>query len=141
MNLKYSFLIGFIMIACSMENENNRVSDLVSFRDSLTAEIMAVHDDVMPKHIELQQLKDQVDKEIESFKEDSVKLDQIKKLSNLLDSAYLSMKNWMYDYEPMADTMTREEILNYYSSEREKIDAVKLLMLESLEKAQHHINQ
>ena len=141
MDFKYSFLIGIIMMACSMDNESDGTSDLISFRDSLSAEIMAVHDDVMPKHLELQKLKDQIDKEIESIKEDSVKLDKIKAISDLLDSAYLSMNTWMYEYEPMADTMTREEILDYYSSEREKIDAVKYLMLESLEQAQQQINQ
>jgi hypothetical protein len=139
MNLKYAFFFFFLLLACSTEKDGNEAFDLGSLRDSLSAEIMAVHDDVMPKHLELQKLKNQIDERIRSFKEDSGDLGEVSKLSDLLDSAYISMNTWMYEYEPMVDTMTREEILEYYGSERDKIDAVKNLMLECLEKAQMEI--
>ena len=141
MNLKYSIVLVLLLISCSGKNEDTGSFSLAALRDSLSAEIMAVHDGVMPKHLELQKLKTQIDEKISTFSNDSNGLGDMSILSDLLDSAYNSMTAWMYEYEPMADTMTKQEILDYYSYQRDKIETVKDLMLECFEKAQQQIDQ
>ena len=133
--------LGLVLAACSGSGERSEKFDLGALKDSLQAEIMAVHDDVMPKHLELQRLKKQIDTKIEAIQNDSVLAGNMGMISELLDSAYHSMNRWMYEYEPMDSEMSREEILDYYKVERAKIDSVRTLMLESLNRAQEILKE
>ncbi len=124
---------GLFLFSCT--GSDTLEQNVGELKDSLQAEIMRVHDDVMPKHLELQKLKKEVDARAEELKNDTLLANNLSQVSVLLDSAYRSMNTWMYEYEPMSKDMTREEIMDYYRVEREKIDAVRDLMLESLDRA------
>lgn len=126
-------MTGLFLFSCT--GSDTLEQNVGELKDSLQAEIMRVHDDVMPKHLELQKLKKEVDARAEELKNDTLLADNLSQVSVLLDSAYRSMNTWMYEYEPMSKDMTREEIMDYYRVEREKIDAVRDLMLESLDRA------
>ncbi len=132
----FLLLLGAGMMLSSCSGDNSAKFDIGALKDSLQGEIMAVHDDVMPKHIEIQKLKKELDSRIDSLKSDSLIIENMKRIASLLDSAYHSMNKWMYEYEPMGSEMTKEEILEYYAEERAKIDSVRTLMLESLNQAQ-----
>ncbi len=126
-------MTGLFLFSCT--GSDTLEQNVGELKDSLQAEIMRVHDDVMPKHLELQKLKKEVDARAEELKNDTLLANNLSQVSILLDSAYRSMNTWMYEYEPMSKDMTREEIMDYYRVEREKIDAVRDLMLESLDRA------
>ena len=128
------FILPIVFLACTSPEEQE-AENLSQLRDSLTTKIMAVHDDVMPKHMEIQMLKKKAEEQLQTLADDSLAAAQMTYLRNLLDSAYRSMNTWMYEYEPLSEDMTREEILDYYRVEIEKVEAVRDLMLESLQEA------
>ena len=138
--MRFAFLSLLILGLISCENPKETAKQNVKLlKDSLTSEIMAVHDEVMPDHMKLQLLKDKIDERISQIEDDTVLRMKLEEISVLLDSAYRSMNSWMYEFEPMSEEMTREEILDYYKVEREKVDLVKEVMIKSLELAEQEI--
>ncbi len=138
--MRFAFLSLLILGLISCESPKETAKQNVKLlKDSLTSEIMAVHDEVMPDHMKLQLLKDKIDERISQIEDDTVLRMKLKEISVLLDSAYRSMNSWMYEFEPMSEEMTREEILDYYRVEREKVDLVKEVMIKSLELAEQEL--
>ena len=95
-------------------------------------EVMAVHDEVMPKMDDIMSLKSSLDSAIK-VSPDSAKA---KKLYSALDVADNQMMDWMENYD--SDSVkgkSEEEISKYFADQKTKITKVKVLTNKSIEEA------
>lgn len=103
------------------------------------AEVMAIHDEVMPK---LGQLKSFEKKAIQKASEldaaDSANIDQIKRLEALageLNQAYEGMFVWMRQYELDEDGQTPEEVKVYLEKQMTMVTVVNKAIKDALVKS------
>ena len=123
----------FALVACNKNKANDEAQE-----KKLIDEVMAVHDEVMPKGDELMSLKSKLDS-VAKVSSDSLK---IKDLVAGLDSADNQMSDWMEAYDPdIVKGKSHEEIVKYFEEEKGKITQVKNLTNSSIEKAQKFLNK
>ena len=95
-------------------------------------EVMAVHDEVMPKMDDIMSLKSSLDSAIK-VSPDSVKA---KELYSALDMADNQMMDWMENYDSESVKGKSEvEISKYFANQKTKIKEVKILTDKSIEEA------
>lgn len=124
------FITILTFIACSNDKKEQEV---------LMAEVIAVHDEVMPKMGELDRLARQLNNLADSLEVDSTQATLINMLrikASNLKSANESMMVWMrqYDAEFASKTESHEEVIGYLKDQMIKITKVKEEMNGSLEK-------
>lgn len=118
-----SVVVVSMVFACSKSEDKQK---------KMIEEVMAVHDEVMPKMDEIMTLKGQLDS-ISKVSPDSAKA---KGLYVSLDSADVQMMEWMEKYNPdQVKGKSEEEVIKYYESEKNKIVKVKELTNTSIEEA------
>jgi transposase-like protein len=103
------------------------------------AEVIAVHDEVMPKMGQLKSFEKKALQKAEEFAEmdsvDSVKVQEMKDLALELDQAYESMFVWMRQYETEDGDRTPEEVKTYLDEQMVSVSEVNRLMKSALTKA------
>ncbi|MBB6001729.1 hypothetical protein [Arcicella rosea] len=118
-----SVLMLSVVFSCSKSEDKQK---------KMIEEVMAVHDEVMPKMDEIMTLKGQLDS-ISKVSSDSSKA---KELYVALDSADVQMMEWMEKYNPdQVKGKSEEEVVKYYEVEKNKIIKVKELTNASIEEA------
>jgi aminoglycoside phosphotransferase len=88
----------------------------------LSGEVIALHDEVMPKTEELMTLKAQIQ---ERMGKDSKASPLGRRLVAALDSADNAMSDWMADFDPDASKKPADEAIKYFENEKAEIEAVK----------------
>ena len=98
----------------------------------MISEVMAVHDEVMPKMDDIMSLKSSLDSAIK-VSPDSAKA---KELYVALDLADNQMMDWMEKYDSESVKGKSEEQINkYFVDQKTKITEVKVLTVKSIEEA------
>lgn len=104
----------------------------------LIDEVMAIHDEVMPKMEEIMTLKSELDS-VAKVSADSV---QAKELISALDSADIKMSVWMEEYNPEAvKEKGSDEVIKYFEGEKKRISEVKELTNTSITKAKQFLEK
>ena len=105
----------------------------------LKDEVMAVHDEVMPKMQDIMRLKERARTMIDSLATDSMtnasQIEELEQLITSLDEADEAMMGWMRNYRRDFDG-SDEEYISYLQDEKAKIDAVKEEMMSAIEEAE-----
>ena len=102
--------------------------------DSLKSEVLAIHDEVMPKMGELRKTRKELLLQVDSLMEsDADKAAILTTIANEIGAANESMMQWMRAYEPEFEG-TDEEIRQYLEDQKVAIQKVKDDMLGSLKK-------
>lgn len=118
-----SVLMLSVIFSCSKSEDKQK---------KMIEEVMAVHDEVMPKMDEIMTLKGQLD----SISKVSLDSSKAKELYVALDSADVQMMEWMEKYNPdQVKGKSEEEVVKYYEDEKNKIIKVKELTNASIEEA------
>jgi len=99
--------------------------------DSLYSVVMGIHDEIMPKMQDIFNLKTSLE-DIVSNSE--INNDSLSLIIDELEQAEAGMMNWMRFFRP-DKTVGHDSLVQYYRSEKEKIEKVKEEMETSLEKA------
>lgn len=104
----------------------------------LSGEVIALHDEVMPKTEELMNLKTQIQ---ERMGKDSTASPLGRRLVAALDSADNAMSDWMADFDPDASkNKPADEAIKYFENEKTEIEAVKKQTEESIAAARAFVN-
>ena len=118
------FLVNFLMTACN--NSTNQVVEEQQAWD----QVMAVHDDVMPKTADLNRMTTQLRAKNAAL--DSTRQDTKNKIMDAiqaLESADESMMSWMAEVQDpeilRGDNKTHAEIMRYLEEEKNKVDRVQ----------------
>ncbi|WP_044173147.1 hypothetical protein [Flectobacillus major] len=123
-------LLG-IATSCNKAQEEDQQKKLIE-------EVIAVHDEVMPKMDVIMSLKGQLDS-VSKVSKDSIKA---KELFVQLDSADIKMSNWMAEYNPESvKGKGIEEALKYLEGEKKKINEVKVLTNTSIANAKQFLGK
>lgn len=116
---------------------DDAVSDSTSANEALYNQVMAIHDEVMPKSSDILRLKKKLQDQIASTPD--MVVEERKKLEQriaALDSADKMMWDWMHEFNPLPDSADQEAARAYLESEMERIRKVREAMLEVLRKEQ-----
>lgn len=101
-------------------------------------EVMAVHDEVMPKMDDIMSLKSSLDSAIK-VSPDSAKA---KKLYSALDVADNQMMDWMENYDSESvKGKSEEQISKYFADQKTRITEVKVLTVKSIEDAKKFLRK
>lgn len=121
-----------VVSACNNQSESHNQER------KLIEDVMAVHDEVMPKGDELMSLKSSLDS-VAKVSPDSLAALEI---VSALDSADNQMSDWMAAYNPdLVKGKSHEEVIKYFEGEKAKITEVKNLTNASIEKAKKFLSK
>ena len=108
----------------------------------LQKEVMKVHDQVMPKMGELQELKKKAARMADSLEErgDSALAATMDTTEVHLERGHESMMNWMRNYKQPADSIKAADAIDYLEGQKEKVKAMRETMMGALEQARGRLD-
>jgi hypothetical protein len=126
-----TLLISFLVLACA--------NPLIEENKEMRAQIIGVHDEVMPKMGELMSLQKKALAQADSlYAQDSTATAQIESMRTLagkLDQAYEGMFVWMRQYSLEEEGKTPEEIKTYLDDQLLKVNQVNTEIKAALDQA------
>jgi hypothetical protein len=126
-----TLLISFLVLACS--------NPLIETNKEMRAQIIGVHDEVMPKMGELMSLQKKALAQADSlYAQDSTGTAQIESMRSLagqLGQAYEGMFVWMRQYSLEEEGKTPEEIKTYLDDQLLKVNQVNADIKAALDQA------
>ena len=126
-----TLLISFLVLACA--------NPLIEANKEMRAQIIGVHDEVMPKMGELMSLQKKALAQADSlYAQDSTATAQIESMRTLagqLDQAYDGMFVWMRQYSLEEEGKTPEEIKTYLDDQLLKVIQVNTEIKVALDQA------
>jgi hypothetical protein len=99
---------------------------------ALYAEIMNIHDEVMPKTEELYNISKQLKGNLKDATTDAER-ELLQNQINYFDSVNNMMMDWMHEFRPLPDTTNEKVAQEYYEKHLEKVNAVKQAIITALE--------
>ena len=117
--LLFLLLIPVFFISCSSETEN------------LRSEVMAIHDEVMPKMDDIMREKARLTVLMEESG-DSVKIVEIRTAISELNAADEGMMQWMRTFNPDEYEGNEDALIQYYQEEKTRIEDVRTNMMNAL---------
>jgi hypothetical protein len=118
----YLLIIAIFFASCGSGSQQKKV-DISGLKD----EVIAIHDEVMPKMGELRK----VEKELNMKAQADTSAVHLIEAADRIGEANASMMQWMRGYEPEYEG-TEEEIVQYLNDQKASIQQVKEDMLTSL---------
>ena len=119
MNKKNTFALiicAFFTLFMSCKDENKESESKIN------QDIMAVHDDVMPKRAEVNRLKRKLSLYKDDVPEDNAEMkDSLINAILLLSKMEDNMNDWMGNYKYPNPDATHEELLKYLSGQRDTV--------------------
>lgn len=137
--ISISCVICFTLMLSSCQNQETSNEEL---RD----EVIAIHDEVMPKMGELKSMRKEILKISESLQdEDSAanakKIKELNLLAERMDRAFEGMFVWMRQYKPSSDEMSDEEYKEYLLDQKDKVKTVNDNIKESMAEARNVLDK
>jgi hypothetical protein len=137
----FSVAFLFTVLACGAPSNEHHVHDHDASDDvaeggnqALYDQVMAVHDEVMPKMNDIYKLKESLTNKIaEAPTMPAAEKEAIAGTISKLDSASESMMVWMRNFNPLPDSLGEQEAKEYLENEMEKVQRVRTNILEALE--------
>ncbi len=121
----FLFIIGAAFSSCSNENKELEMK--------LNEEVMAVHNDVMPKMGELNRIKRQLKSFKETVPDENAALkDSLINTILLLSKSEDMMSDWMTNYKYPNPQMKHEELRQYLATQKDSIKLVSDALYKSI---------
>jgi chromosome segregation ATPase len=124
MNTLYLTIPLLLLFGCT--NKQDQIK-------ALETEVIQIHDEVMPKNVEINRLS----RQLKVYAQDSTLIESTYENINtqikLLAEAEEAMNNWMVEYKPPSMDAPFDKTMENLNIEKRKIIAVKEMMLSSLE--------
>ena len=123
-NLKYLFFTPLFILLSSCQPSEEESNAL------LKVEVIAIHDEVMPKMGELKSLHKEVLLKIDALKSDSVKnadeIQDLQVLAHQLDTSFEDMFIWMRQFKSTYEGMSDEEVTQYLLEQKKMVEKVNV---------------
>lgn len=132
--MKLLFLIFPLFFILSCDNKQAQI-------DALETEVIQIHDEVMPKNIEINRLRRQLKTIAQDSTLNEATQQDLKVHIQQLTLAEESMSNWMVEYAAPSESDTFEANIEMLKKEKEKIIKVRDLMLSSLENGKNMLSK
>ncbi|MTI40263.1 hypothetical protein [Fulvivirga lutimaris] len=114
------------------------IPEEVKIEKALYDDVMDVHDEMMPKMENMMSMKGKLKEKVDLLKEEATQTELVNELEMMiqsLETADEAMMNWMRQFDPETDSLSHEEIVEYYTTQKAKMDSVKVIMVEAIESA------
>ncbi len=117
------------------QNSEESIPDEVQIQQAIYDELMEVHDEMMPKMEDLMSIKGKLIEKNDALEELGLASDGTvyTEAIETIENADEAMMNWMRNFEPMNDGQPHEEIVEYYTAQKAKMDSVKVVMESALQ--------
>jgi uncharacterized protein Yka (UPF0111/DUF47 family) len=125
----FAIILGVLLFSCSKSGQEK--VDIPTLKE----EVLAVHDEVMPKMGELRK----VEKELRLMVQEDSLLSDLGVVADKIADANQSMMVWMRGYDPNFEG-TEEEVIQYLNEQKKSIQKVKEDMLSSLEEGKQLVS-
>lgn len=130
--------LGFILCLLSCQKADHSQNTTEEFTEAsgnqrLYDEVMAIHDEVMPKMSDLYSLKQKLKAKLPTASTELKR--EIETTILKLDSAGNGMNVWMRQFEPIPDSVGVDEARTYLENEMVKINRVKADINNAIAKA------
>lgn len=121
----------FLLLICSLlmscKNDNKEL------HKKLNDEVMAVHDEIMPKMAEINRLKRQLNAYKATVSDDNVALkDSLINTILLLSESEDLMNDWMKNFKFPDESMKHEDVVTYLTNQKDSIKQVGDIMYKSM---------
>ncbi|HQW01547.1 MAG TPA: hypothetical protein PLR30_03680 [Saprospiraceae bacterium] len=133
---------SLLLLSCKPSTDAGNTSSEGSANDlkALEDQVMAIHDEVMPKMADITKLTAELRAIKATIKENPdgkiVSPDGLEELMGSLKLAEQGMWDWMKAYSDTKPTIKEDQMKSFYESQLETINKIKQDMLGSIEKAQ-----
>ena len=133
---------SLLLLSCKPSTDAGNTSSEGSANDlkALEDQVMAIHDEVMPKMADITKLTAELRVIKATIKENPdgkiVSPDGLEELMGSLKLAEQGMWDWMKAYSDTKPTIKEDQMKSFYESQLETINKIKQDMLGSIEKAQ-----
>ena len=140
--LPFLFIAMSILLSCKPKASGDPASgeSVNPELKALEAQVMAIHDEVMPKMKDINDILVQLRKIKATVKETPEgKLESPDGMEQVMGSLKLAeqgMWDWMKSYSDTKATLQEDQLKSFYEKELEKVNKVKADMLGSIEKGQ-----
>jgi hypothetical protein len=142
------FLLSGLLFFASCKKDNSssttEVPTPANGIQALEAQVMAIHDEVMPKMKDITELSAKLREIKSNVQEDSngkiVYPDGLDQVSSALKLAEQGMWDWMKAYSDTKATLKEDQLESFYKSQLELVSKVKSDMLSAIEKGQTWLN-
>ena len=138
-------ILCFLALSCGNNKDKERAGEVKEtvlsedeitsiqrqLEDSLFSVVMGIHDEIMPKMQDIFNIKTALEDKLPN---NDINNDSLVLIIDELEQAEAEMMNWMRSFRP-DKTVGHDSLMQYYRSEKEKIEKVKEEMVTSLEKA------
>ncbi len=133
-------LLPLAWASCGAPSENGAASSpQVQLEEELWEQVMAVHDEIMPRTSELERMAQKLKKHLDRDDLSPAQRQEIDETIKLIESAVAAMWDWMNDLQQLPQlrqTKTHEQIMSYLKTEHNNITTVKTLMENALAKGE-----
>ncbi len=138
--------IGILLVGCGKPtqtesevagNNDTEIPDDVQVEQTLYDEVIAVHDEIMPKLEDMMNLKGDLQEKVDLLKQDDQQSEKVAEMDlaiKNLEGADEAMMNWMRNFKPQRDNVSHDEVVEYYTKQKVSIDSVKMLMENAMAK-------
>jgi len=152
MSKSWLLLARLMLFACTgnQQNHDHHTATGNAQVDSLKAQVMAVHDSVMPKMDDIMAYRMATQRRIKQLDSlskinkagnNQMQQQQLDSLLYQLDTADEAMMQWMQQFDGQMKAKTGSEKIVYLQNEKVRIDSVRNLMLGSIDRARKLLNQ
>ena len=144
MNTLYRFLcmlIVLFVVACGSSEEAKDKTDLYeeeiipidqTENEKLFAEVMAIHDEVMPEMGDIRRTRKGLLDKLETTTDEAT-AEVLKEQAYKLDESHEAMMNWMRQFNPTQDSSVSDSAYHVYLlDQKDKMIVVRDLMVNSL---------
>jgi hypothetical protein len=118
--LRFFIALFFFLSACAADKKESNAK--------LKEEVIAIHDEVMPRMDELKKLEKEVIQKSNELMTDSItnqiEIVKLQAVAADLDSAFEGMFVWMRQFKSSYDDMTPEEVEIYLLEQKEEVQEV-----------------
>ena len=141
MTLRITALVLCVLFASACQKDQQGATE------ALRKEVVDIHDEIMPRMREIEELKEELQTlenslATEKSGEVSENIAKIQAASQSLNQAKGAMNTWMQSFKyEISDDIDPEQIMDYLSNEKEKITQVKEMITQSLDSTKLLIEQ
>ena len=125
-----------LLAACTPGSKEHHHEEATSTDDpngALTDQVMAIHDEVMPRLEDIFKLKQNLQEQLTSKDLAEARKTELNNTIARLDSASGAMMSWMHGFNPPADTVEQEKAREYLEEQMERIRQIKEQIAEAIE--------
>ena len=126
-----------IFAACAGDRTKHTLASEIS---ALEAEVIRIHDDVMPKMSDIARLMEIMATESENTALDSLTHEEIDKAVSLLEAGDSLMWEWMHNYR-LPENVTADSIHAYLQNEKLRMTKVRDTMVKGIANAEQLVQK